>query len=591
MKISKKNLIALIIFIVSFSVFLTASIIKVSLIPFHTARIDHVYVNSMVDGSKIHAEVYTPQNASPSNPLIIVNHGYCANSHEHRKFCSLFNKEGYIAVAIDTRGHGFSTGVLPTQFDQWTMLGYDIMSVIFYMVDNAVQYKVNASLIGLIGGSMGGCSSTVTGILYPTVYNKTFNANPFNITAVVNMACSGPYLDELKININTPPPNYLMILGDSDILFPTQATFNSFRQVANTSDSNDVILQTDYYGNFTNNTARKLIVLSGIGHGVIESASSAQVVYSNVLAWFQTSFKKNSSDFEDIVYQSNYFTEFEIYRNTANFISYGALIAFFAAIFLFLPYLIKKFKKDDYSPEPMNFMNQKNRMKLGLSLIGISVLIFMLSTALSPYFTFLQALGSNFILPYILLSIISFSVILLFFFKFIFPRVKEDFPNDMFEKSNIKVGIITGLIAIGTYLAIHIPLNAFDGIIFIGNFQKLFVFIVYLTVLIPYFFMFNIYTEDFMMRQFKQKEVGTLAIIVTGLLIAVPGILIYTLYTYLNTIYIANGAFAFGMSALYFAYAIFFSPIIYYLTKNNWASTLISSLYLALFLTSLPLNM
>jgi len=591
MKISKKNLVALIVLIISFTVFLSAFFVKMSLIPLHTSKIDHLYVNSMVDGSIIHAEVYTPHNAGPSNPLIVVNHGYCGSAHEHRKFCSLFNKEGYIAVAIDARGHGFSTGVLPTDINGWSNLGQDIMSVLFHLVDRAAQFKINTSLIGMIGGSMGGYSSTSAGILYPTTYNKTLNSNSFNLTAVVNLAFSGPNLDMLNISRNTPPPNYLMILGDIDLLFPVQPTYDSFRQVANTSDSNAVLLQTNYYGNFTNYTARKLIVLPGVGHGIIETPESAQIVYSTVLAWFQTSFKTNTSNFEDITYQESYFAEFELDRNLGNYISYGALIAFFAAIFLVLPFLIKKFKKEDYTPEPISFMNQKNRSILGLSIIGIFVLLFMASTVLSPYFTFLQVLGSSFIVPYLLLSIIAFSLIILFFIKFIFPKQEDEFPRDMFEKSNIKVGITTGLIAMGTYLAIHLPLNAYDGTIFIGNFQKIFIFIIYLAILLPYFFVFNIFTEEFMLRQFKQREVGTFAIILTGLLIAIPGIGIYALFTYLNGLFIGNGVFAFGMAATYFGYAIFFGPIIYYLTKNSLASTIFSAIYLALFLTSLPLNM
>ncbi len=557
----------------------------------HTARIDHIYVNSMVDEVVIHAEVYTPHNANSSNPLIIVNHGYCQTNHEHRRFCSLFNKEGYIAVAIDARGHGFSTGVLPPQVDQWNKLGHDVMSVLFYLVDHSTEFKINSSLIGVIGGSMGGYSSTSAGMLYPNTYNQTLNSNPFNITSVVDLAFSGPYLDLLNININTSPPNYLMILGDNDILFPVQATYDSFRQVANTSDSNSVILQTEYYGNFSNYTARKLIVLPGIGHGVIESAESAQIVYSTVLAWFQTSFRTNTSNFEDITYQESYFVEFELNRNLGNVVTYSALIMFFAAIFLILPYIIKKFKKDDQNPETISFMDQKNRMYLGLSLITIFLLLFLLSTVLSPYFTFIQVLGSNFMLPYLMLSIIFFSLILLFFLYFIFPRVKEEFPRDMFEKSNIKVGLISGLVAMGTYLAIHVPFNEFDGTIFIGTIQKISVFIIYLVILIPYFFFFNIFTEEFMFRQFKQKEIGTLAITVTGILIAVPGLLIFTLYTYLNGIYIANGVFAFGMTAIYMISGIFFGQIIYYLTKNSLASTIFSAIYLALFLTSLPLNM
>ena len=74
MKISKKNIVFLIIFIVFFSLFLGFIIIKTSVLTLHTSRVDQINVNSVYDGTLIHAELYTPKNLGSSAPLIIVNH-------------------------------------------------------------------------------------------------------------------------------------------------------------------------------------------------------------------------------------------------------------------------------------------------------------------------------------------------------------------------------------------------------------------------------------------------------------------------------------------------------------------------------------
>ncbi|MHA1785650.1 MAG: hypothetical protein ACTSVE_10655, partial [Candidatus Helarchaeota archaeon] len=110
-------------------------------------------------------------------------------------------------------------------------------------------------------------------------------------------------------------------------------------------------------------------------------------------------------------------------------------------------------------------------------------------------------------------------------------------------------------------------------------------------MLIPFFTLLYIFLEELIQKQFSQRELGLIATTLTGLIIVLPGFLVYSLITYLNKIYIATGLFTYGDGAIYFGYALFLGPIIYYLTKNSTASALFSAIYLALLLTSFPLNM
>ncbi|NHI94119.1 MAG: hypothetical protein EAX96_16635 [Candidatus Lokiarchaeota archaeon] len=590
MNISKKSKVFLIVFIIFFTVFLTFFIIRSSIIVINTSKVDHFTVNSMHDGTPIHADVYIPSNMEITAPLIIVNHGYTRSSLQNRLLCSFFNKLGYIACSIDTRGHGFSGGILSSNISEWTVLGRDIMSVLFHLVDNAAIYKVNTSLIGIIGGSMGGYSSTAAGILYPSVFNQTLLGNPFNISAVVNMAFSGYYLDEFGISNETSPPNYMMIMGGNDILFNLPETYVSFKKVANISDTNEEILRKNYYGNFANYDARKLIIVPNAGHEIIDNYAAAQLVYTKIYAWFSTSFQLNTTNFEDITLAPTYFDEFELSRNLGIIIDNVAIVVPFAALFIILPWVIKKFEKENHFPKQIDFLNQKNRTFLGLGVMGLLLLAIVLGSLLNPFFTFLNILGSNFLIPFFILSIIFLSLFLILLVRNVFPRYNEEFPSDFLGKSNLKVGIATGFIAVSVFWIVQFILNTIDGIIFIGSIIKVFIFIIYIALLIPFFFLFNIFIEELIQRQFLKREIGALASIGTGLIVIAPGFLIYTLFFYLNRIYIGTGVFAYGDSLLFIMYAVFFGPIIYYITRNSIASGIFSAIYLSLWLTSLPMN-
>jgi pimeloyl-ACP methyl ester carboxylesterase len=114
------------------------------------------------DGTTFSALVYRPASATPEHPApgILAVHGYINTRETQSPFAIEFARRGYVVVALDQRGHGYSGGAATTKgFGGPEGLTY-LRSLPFVDKDN----------IGLEGHSMGGWTVLAAAAVMPDAY-------------------------------------------------------------------------------------------------------------------------------------------------------------------------------------------------------------------------------------------------------------------------------------------------------------------------------------------------------------------------------------------------------------------------------------
>lgn len=116
------------------------------------------------DGKKLSALIYRPANASSAAPApgILAVHGYINSRETQSGFAIEFARRGYVVLAIDQTGHGFSEG---TAFSA----GFGGPAALRYL--RSLAY-VDADNIGLAGHSMGGWTGLAAAADFPDGYRS-----------------------------------------------------------------------------------------------------------------------------------------------------------------------------------------------------------------------------------------------------------------------------------------------------------------------------------------------------------------------------------------------------------------------------------
>ena len=114
------------------------------------------------DGTTFSALVYRPANATPEHPApgILAVHGYINTRETQSPFAIEFARRGYVVVALDQRGHGYSGGAA-------TAKGFGGPEGLTYL--RSLDY-VDKANIGLEGHSMGGWTVLAAGAVMPEAY-------------------------------------------------------------------------------------------------------------------------------------------------------------------------------------------------------------------------------------------------------------------------------------------------------------------------------------------------------------------------------------------------------------------------------------
>ncbi|MDO8420722.1 MAG: alpha/beta fold hydrolase [Parvibaculum sp.] len=116
------------------------------------------------DGTIMSALLYVPQNATPETPApgILAVHGYINSRETQAGFAIEFARRGYVVLALDQTGHGFSGGpAFSAGFGGPAGLSY-LRGLDFVDTDN----------IGLEGHSMGGWAVLAAAAAMPDAYRS-----------------------------------------------------------------------------------------------------------------------------------------------------------------------------------------------------------------------------------------------------------------------------------------------------------------------------------------------------------------------------------------------------------------------------------
>lgn len=116
------------------------------------------------NGKTLSALLYIPPDASPSNPVpgILAVHGYINSREAQSGFAIEYARRGYLVLALDQRGHGYSDG--PAFSD-----GFGGPAALAYL--RALDL-VDPDNIGLEGHSMGGWTVLAAAAAYPQGYQS-----------------------------------------------------------------------------------------------------------------------------------------------------------------------------------------------------------------------------------------------------------------------------------------------------------------------------------------------------------------------------------------------------------------------------------
>ncbi len=93
-------------------------------------------------------DIYAMHNGDAKKKAIIIAHGYLANKEILKDYAIEMANAGFVAVVLDFRGHGQSTGTL----DQ-SLLIYDVRAILAYLEGRG---DIDMNNLGYLGYSMGG---------------------------------------------------------------------------------------------------------------------------------------------------------------------------------------------------------------------------------------------------------------------------------------------------------------------------------------------------------------------------------------------------------------------------------------------------
>lgn len=196
------------------------------------------------DGRQLSAYLYTPENATEATPApgILAVHGYINSRETQSSFAIEFARRGYVVLAMDQSGHGYSTNTaFSSAFGGPAGLNY-LRSLPF----------VDTDRIGLEGHSMGGWTILNAAMAMPDAYQSM---------ALVGSSTGAPFAQP---GTESFPKNLAVIFSKFDEFSPLMwgveraAGVNDSAKLQTVFGTNDTIIAGELYGSVEDGTARML---------------------------------------------------------------------------------------------------------------------------------------------------------------------------------------------------------------------------------------------------------------------------------------------------------------------------------------------
>jgi dienelactone hydrolase len=225
--------------------------------------------------NQISGILYRPTQAqsSPPYPAVVLAHGISGSKEMMSGIALELAKNGIVSLAIDLVGHGDSEGVFSNGTADPTL---GTMDAVRYLEGQAF---VNASLIGLVGHSLGAGAIRATAAAYGNIEASVY------IAGGLDEMVSDPAYGILN---STFPKNLLLIIGKYDVLFDLEQTKT---QLIHVFGNLGEITVDQVYGTFSEDSARKLVTPSTTH--LLEPFD--QTVVSEVVFWMKESLTSEES--------------------------------------------------------------------------------------------------------------------------------------------------------------------------------------------------------------------------------------------------------------------------------------------------------
>jgi pimeloyl-ACP methyl ester carboxylesterase len=216
------------------------------------------------DGTEMNALLYVPKNATAQNPApgILCIHGYLNNSGTQDGFAIEFARRGYVALAIDQTGHGYSAPpALANNFG-----GPDGLQ---YLLSRDYVDKNN---IGLEGHSMGGWAVVQTAKAFPNDY-KALVMEDSNFGTITS----------------TFPRNLCFVVAKCGEFsqswwgVPAAKDVGTSASIKKAFGVSEDVVPSKLYGSIADGTARELFLIPTTHPGIHISTQAI----GDTVAWFQ----------------------------------------------------------------------------------------------------------------------------------------------------------------------------------------------------------------------------------------------------------------------------------------------------------------
>ena len=385
--------------------------------------------NKLIENYRVAGYVLKPTEEQPIEgyPVIIWMHGFAVSSDIQINYARQFAKSGFFTIALDQPGHGWSGGYYDMGLT--TLLG--VYSAIEWLIhDSTYRNLIDVTKIGVSGHSMGGIAATRAGIFDNWINPKNGNrVGAGRIRACCAIFCwddaskmaegimgsfgisevwSNPTIEKILtqwrwlsnhdpsiieeefrirsvsnfINL-TNIKNYCLIIGgeehpatiEAECHIMANATIDAagFPQVTWKEISKSIHTTANHtwnFGRMENNSARRLVLVPGIGH--FEEAINLDVL-QNTTYWFDYSMNCE-----------NVFPEVPKYFQIPYFLKIGGwLLTFISFLSAILPTFVKitnsRIGSEPSLTEISPNLNNTHKSYLYVSYTVISILIIAVS--------------------------------------------------------------------------------------------------------------------------------------------------------------------------------------------------------------------
>ncbi|MHA1648919.1 MAG: alpha/beta hydrolase, partial [Candidatus Helarchaeota archaeon] len=193
------------------------------------------------DGETIVFNVFEPKKEEIGRKAIILGHGIMDSKEWMKSYAIEFAAAGFIAVTLDFRGHGMSSGEL-----NWSRLIYDVKAIITYLNSRG---DIDMNNLGYLGFSMGGWPG---------------NQIVKNNSAFKCFIGVGTFLNITKAETQNRTLNILMIQAKFDEVFTLEGTKEAMGKRLNMTPEDIVVNRL--YGSFQTGNASMIYLDDDADH-------------------------------------------------------------------------------------------------------------------------------------------------------------------------------------------------------------------------------------------------------------------------------------------------------------------------------------